>query len=205
MDPVKAKFRKHVPQRPGAECEGFTIIEVMIAAVILVIGLLSLSALFATALATVQNSQTNQIARQKGRETLESIYAARNDGSITFDQIQNKADGGIFNGGFENMYLPGADGIPGTVNESTTLDRVVLPGKNGILETTPGAASPAGDDVFVPLTNFQRQISISSVKGSDGSVNLYMRKLVVTIRVTNTSGISTDFVTSGYISTSQQQ
>lgn len=204
MDPVKNRFGSS-QRRPGGKCDGFTLIEVMIAAVILVIGLLSLSALFATALGTVQNSQSNQIARQKARETMESIYAARNDGAITFDQIQNVADGGIFNDGFENMYLPGSDGIPGSKNESGTLDRVVLPGKNGVVETTPGAASPAGDDVFVPLSNFQRQISISTVKGADGSVNLYMRKLVVTIRVTNTNGVSRDFTTSGYISTSQQQ
>jgi prepilin-type N-terminal cleavage/methylation domain-containing protein len=199
---MTTRFRK-TSTRAGQD--GFTIIEVMIAAVILVIGLLSLSALFATALGTVQNSQNGQIARQKARETMESIYAARNDGSISFDQIQNVADGGIFKDGFQTIYLPGSNGIPGTDQDSTTIDRVVLPGKNGIMETAPGASTPAGDDVFVPLSNFQRQILIGNVVGSDGSVNLYMRKITVTIRVTNTNGVARDYVTSGYVSTSQQQ
>ena len=205
MDAVKINFRK--PSRPqgSARCDGFTLIEVMIAAVILVVGLLSLSALFATALGTVQYSQNSQIARQKARETMESIYAARNDGSITFDQIQNLSNGGIFKDGFQPMYLPGSNGIPGTNQDTTTIDRVVLPGKNGIMETAPGASAPSGDDVFVPLSGFQRKIQISNVVGSDGSINLFMRNLVVTIRVTALNGVAHDYVTSSYVSTSQQQ
>ncbi len=202
---MKTSLRKMSKRPDQARCDGFTLIEVMIATVILVVGLLALSALFATALGAVSNSQNGQIARQKARETMESIYAARNDGSISFDQIQNISAGGIFKDGFETMYLAGGDGIPGTSNETTTIDRVVLPGKNGIVETAPGAASPVGDDVFVPLSNFQRQISIGTVVGSDGSVNLYMRRLTVTIRVRGLNGQSVDFVTSGYVSTSQQQ
>jgi type II secretory pathway component PulJ len=202
MDAVATKSRKMSQPQSRGKCEGFTLIEVMIAAVILIVGLLSLSALFATALGTVQNSQNGQIARQKARETMESIYAARNDGSVTFNQISNVANGGIFKDGFNPMYLPGSNGIPGTNSDTTTLDRVVMPGKNGIIETAPGASSPGGDDVFVPLSNFQRQILISNVV-TNGSVNQFMRGITVTIRVTQSNGVSRDYVTSGYISVSQ--
>ncbi len=191
-------------RKVNSRWSGFTLIEVMIAAVILIVGLLSLAALFAKALGAVQFSQEGQIARQKSREALESIYTARNDASITFDQLQNDADGGIFKSGFQTMYLPGSNGIPGTDKDTAILDRVILPGKNGVIETASNAAAPAGDDVFMPLTNFQRQILINNVVDGNGNVNLYMRRITVTIR-TNAGGINArDYVTTGYISNTQQ-
>jgi len=186
------------------QMRGFSLIEVMIAITILVVGLSALVALFGKALSATQSSQDAQIARQKAREALESIYAARNDGGISFDQVQNVSAGGIFNDGFQTMYLAGSNGIPGTTSDTTILDRVILPGRNGIVETAANATSPAGDDVFYPLQNFQRQILISPVS-TGGTVNLYMRKITVTIRVNSGGANSVDFVTNGYISSSQQQ
>lgn len=188
----------------NSSCSGFTVIEVLVAGVILVVGLLSLGALFAKALGAVQFSQDGQIARQKSRETLEAIYTARNDQSITFDQIQNDTDGGIFKSGFQTMYLAGSNGIPGTNKDTGIIDRVILPGKNGVVETASNASVPAGDDIFVPLSNFQRQILIGDVTDAAGNVNLYMRRITVTIRI-NPGGMNQrDYVTSGYISSSQQ-
>jgi len=198
-------FRRLSNRRVRSNSKGFTLIEVMIAAVILVVGLLALMALFAKALGAVQFSEESQIARQKARETLESVYAARNDESITFDQIQNAANGGIFTDGFQTMYLPGSNGIPGTNKDTNILDRVILPGKNGIVETAPGAATAAGDDVLLSLSNYQRQILISPIVDAGGTVNLYMRKVTVTIRVNSGSIYTHDYATTGYISTSQQQ
>ena len=186
------------------ESRGFSLIEVMIAMVILVVGLTALMALFAKSLSAVQSSQDGQIARQKSREAMESIYAARNDQAISFDQIQNQTNGGIFSDGFKTMYLPGSNGIPGSNSDTTIIDRVILPGKDGIVQTAPNAATPAGDDVFYPLVNFQRQILISPVVNG-GAVNLYMRKITVTVRVNAGGANAVDYITTGYISTSQQQ
>ncbi len=183
---------------------GFSLIEVMIAVVILVVGLTALMALFARSLIAVQSSQDGQIARQKSRETMESINAARNDESLSFDQIQNEANGGIFSDGFKTMYLPGANGIPGTNSDTTIIDRVILPGKDGVVQTAPGAATPSGDDVFYPLTNFKRQILISPVV-TGGAVNLYMRKVTVTIRVNAGGANGADYETTGYISSTQER
>ena len=200
---MKTSFRRVLNRCNHADDKGFTLIEVMIAIVILGVGLLALMALFGRALAAVEFSEEGQIAKQKARQTLEAVYTARNDTSISFDQIQNISNGGIFNDGFNPLYLPGANGISGTNSDTSILDRVILPGKDGIIQTAPGAATPAGDDVLVPLSNFQRQILIGNVIENDGSVNLYMRKVTVTIRITGLAHGTRDYVTQGYISSYQ--
>jgi prepilin-type N-terminal cleavage/methylation domain-containing protein len=205
MDPMKLDFSKKSHNPVHAESRGFSLIEVMIAVVIVVVGLTALMALFAKSLSAVQSSQDGQIARQKSREALESIYAARNDNSISFDQVKNVSAGGIFNDNFRTMYLPGGNGIPGTTSDTTIIDRVILPGKNGVVDTTnPNASTPTGDDVFLPLSNFQRQILITPVIVG-GQVNLYMRKVTVTVRVNPGGANAMDYVTTGYVSSSQQQ
>ncbi len=200
---MKNSFRRALNRRNHPDNKGFTLIEVMVAIVILGIGLLALLALFGKALAAVGSSEEDQIAKQKARETLEAIYTARNDTSINFDQILNMSSGGIFKDGFNPLYLAGANGIPGTSSDTAILDRVILPGKDGIMQTAPGAATPAGDDVLVPLSNFQRQVLIGNVVGDDGSVNLYMRKVTVTIRITSPGRGVRDYVTDGYVSSYQ--
>jgi prepilin-type N-terminal cleavage/methylation domain-containing protein len=200
---MKTRFRTISHGCDHSNSEGFTLIEVMIAIVILMVGLMALMGLFAKALGAVQSSQESQIAKQKVREALESVYTARNDESISYNQIQNEADGGIFKGGFQTMYLPGADGIPGTNQDTAILDRVILPGKDGIVQTAPNASAAAGDDVLVPLSNFQRQILIAPVTDANGTVNPFMRRVTVTIRVNPGSRFQHDYETSGYISGSQ--
>ena len=78
---------------------GFTLIEVMIAIVILMIGILTVVAALATAVGTTHNAQENLIARQKALEAMESIFTARNTQQVTFAQIGNIASGGIFTSG----------------------------------------------------------------------------------------------------------
>jgi type IV pilus modification protein PilV len=179
---------------------GFSLIEVMFAIVILGVGLLALMAMFANAVAVMQFAQEDQIAKQKAREAMEGVYAARNDTSITFDNIQNISNGGIFKDGFQNMYLAGANGIVGTAQDTTTLDRVILPGPNGLVETAPTAATPAGDDILVPLVNYQRQILIGQVLNADSSVKGDLRKITVTVRVTSAGRGTRDYAQIGYIS-----
>jgi prepilin-type N-terminal cleavage/methylation domain-containing protein len=200
---MKTSFRRVLNRCNYLGDKGFSLIEVMIAIVVLGVGLLALMALFGRALATVQFSEEDQIAKQKARETLEAIYTARNDTSITFDQILNISSGGIFKDGFNPLYLAGPNGIPGTSSDTSILDRVILPGKDGIMQTAPGAATPAGDDVLVPLSNFKREVLIGSVVGDDGSVNPYMRKATVTIRITSPGRGVREYVTEGYISSYQ--
>lgn len=177
---------------------GFTLIEVMIATVVLTVGLIAVAALFAAAIAASQQSQEDQIAKQKAREALEGVYSARNDTALTFDSIQNVSNGGIFKDGFIplNLACPpvgncNTNGIVGTTSETTTPDRVVYPGPDGVLGT--------GDDRFISLSNYQRQIQISPVV-QGGTANPDIREIIVTVRVFTPGRGARDYTVSGYIS-----
>ena len=172
--------------------DGFSLIEVMFAIAILAVGLCALMAMFGSAVYSVQYAQEDQIAKQKAREAIEAAIAARNDTSITFDQLQNVSVGGIFKDGFQNLYLPGPNGIPGTGEDTTVLDRFVLPGPDGMIGTN--------DDVYIGLTNYQRKIAITNVYNADGSLNNDLRKISVTVRVNSQVRGNKDFTISSLIS-----
>jgi prepilin-type N-terminal cleavage/methylation domain-containing protein len=168
---------------------GFTLIEVMIAIAIMGIGILTLVATFATAVGSTQNAQLNLIAREKTLQALESVYTARNTQQISFAQIANISSGGIFTNGPTQLLSAGPDGLVNTADDLNFAasgpcvagpECVVLPGPDGILGTA--------DDVGMSLANFTRQITISSVLNSDGSINPNLRQVNVT--VTYTSGTS---------------
>lgn len=184
--------------------DGFTLIEVMIAMVILMVGLLSLLAMFAGAIATTQFSQQELIAKQKAREALESVYSARNDSRVAFAQIDNNcgptAGTGIFACGWDNLVrlAPAGTGILGanapgfaegvcTPTTGIGCDFLLAPAANGQLT------------VQVPLTNFLRQIQIAPYIDPVTGPNPNLKKITVTVRVTN-NGIPRDYVVSGYIS-----
>jgi len=69
--------RKNTP-RPCHGHDGFTLVEVMIAIVVMSVGLLAVVASIATAIANTQAAQEDLVARHKALEALESIYTARN-------------------------------------------------------------------------------------------------------------------------------
>jgi prepilin-type N-terminal cleavage/methylation domain-containing protein len=171
--------------------QGFTLIEALIAMVILVGGLTALAALFAQSLTALQFTRDDLVAKQKATQALEGVYSARNDASVGFASIQNKSAGGIFNDGFQPLFLPGANGIVGTTSDTGTLDSETLPGPDGIMGTA--------DDVTMPLVNLQRQILIQPVTNPDGSVSADLRQITVTIRVNSPPHIR-DYTVTGYIS-----
>jgi prepilin-type N-terminal cleavage/methylation domain-containing protein len=159
---------------------GFTLIETMIAIAILGIGVVTLVAAFGTAVGATQNSEENLIAREKALQALESVYAARNDQQITFAQIANIANGGIFTSGAVPLRCAGPDGLVNTADDvacpasgpcAAGPECVVLPGPDGILGTA--------DDVAMSLANFTRQIQITPVPGYAN-----LEQVVVTITYT---------------------
>ncbi len=164
---------------------GFTMMEVLISVVILTIGLVSMLAMFTVALAATNNAQEDLTAKQIAQSTLESIFTARNTQQITFLQIQNVSNGGIFLDGPQVIRDPGPDGLDGTADDlvsnplcpgpSTCLQ---LSGQDGVLGT--------GDDVYMPLNNYQRQILISNVFLPSGAIDDTLRQITVTITYTST-------------------
>jgi type IV pilus modification protein PilV len=162
---------------------GFTLIETMIAIVILSVGILSLLAVFGTAVSVTQNAQENLIARQKALQAMESIYTARNTQQISFSQIANIASGGIFTNGATQLLSAGTDGLVNTADDvnfpATGVcpagpECLVLPGRDGILGTA--------DDFPMSLSNFRRQIQIGTVFENDGvTINPNLKQITVTV------------------------
>jgi len=162
---------------------GFTLIETMIAIAVMTIGIVSLLAVFGTAVASTQNAQENLIARQKALETMESIYTARNTQQITFSQIANIANGGIFTSGATPLQSAGPDGLVNTADDvdfpasgvcPAGPECITLPGPDGILGTA--------DDKALSLSNFRRQIQIGPVLESDGvTIDPNLKQITVTI------------------------
>ena len=185
-------------ERKPHKQRGFTLMETMVASIVLAAGLLSVLSLFAYSLANLQMSQEDLVARAKAKEGLESVFSARDSSQIDFSQINNKANGGIFLDDFSLIYdPPGADGIANTDDDSSSansqLDGIVLPGPDGILGT--------GDDVRQTLTNFQRKITISPVfLTGTTTINNNLRLVTVTVRYTVPQFGGRQYQVSAYIS-----
>jgi prepilin-type N-terminal cleavage/methylation domain-containing protein len=132
---------------------GFTLLETMVALSILLGGLLSVAYLLGASLNYMSISQSEFICQQKASEAVESIFTARNTQLISWPQIDNVSNGGIFTDGPQPLLDPGPDGIVGTADDNAALpDAIIGPGPDGILGTA--------DDTQIVLSNFTRQIVI---------------------------------------------
>lgn len=190
MDPMRPTCRAR--RKSPARRQGFGLLETMIAALVLVVGLVALAGLFGHSLNFLQYTREDLIAKQKAREALEAVYTARNDATVGFAGIQNVSNGGIFLDGLQPLFLPGPNGIVGTVGQTGILDRQILPGKDGILGTA--------DDVILPLNNFRRQIAIQPMIDANGNVSPDIRQIIVTVQVTSPYRGARNYTLSGFVS-----
>lgn len=156
--------RSCAAQGPAAQ-RGFTLIECAISITLLTIGSVGLLGVFGLAVKASQTSQQDMIARQLAAETMESIYTARNDAEISFAQIQNTSNGGIFLGGMNNILCAGPDGILDTADDvaCTTASGATCPNSGIECLTEPGPDGILGtsDDVILSLANYQREVTIT--------------------------------------------
>ena len=158
-------------RRSGA---GFTVLEVVIAMSILSVALLSLVGVFATGLRRVGSSSNQLIAREKAREAIESVHAARDTGRVSWGSICNVADGGIFLAGTQQLKQPGTDGIVNTADDGA-VETVRKPGPDGILGNA--------DDEITSLTNFTREVTITPLNyPNTTTVNPSLRQITVNVR-----------------------
>ncbi len=194
------KKRTDAPRNQG----GFTLIEVMIAIVVMSVGLLAVIASFATAISATESAEEDLIARQKVLDAMESIYTARNAQQIPFASVANVSAGGIFLDGAQPLKCSGPDGLVGTADDVACTTQagatcpdggaecMVLPGPDGILGTA--------DDTVMSLGNFTRTISVTPVLLSNGSVNSNMMAISITVRYTKAGLPSRSFSANGLIS-----
>jgi prepilin-type N-terminal cleavage/methylation domain-containing protein len=200
---MKTQAPSATPSRQHGE-SGFSLMEVMIAAAILLIGLVSMLAVFGLCIAATQDAQSDMIAKQEATAAIESIFTARNTAQINFNpQINNVSQGGIFLDGPQTLLSPGADGLVGTADDTPDPNPacpgpakcLVMPGPDGILGTA--------DDIVLPLNNFTRTISIQPVAlpGNQGN-NPNLKQITVTIsyQTLNLKNVNKSYVMSAFIS-----
>ena len=151
---------------------GFTLLELMVAFAILVVGLLSVAYGIGLGLEGVQMSTMDTIAREKAREAMEDVFTARDTATINFTQICNIPTSGsnpnncLFVNGFTPMYTADSSGLVNTTAAAGgSIETYLVPGPSGVLG---GADQPQA----LPLTGFQRSIQVTPLSSSDGYTQL---------------------------------
>lgn len=167
--------------------DGFTLIEVMISMIIIVVGVISLAAAIATAARLLTGSQEQLIATQRAQEAIETVFKARDNRVLTWAQIRNivgaGGDGGIFQDGPQDIRDPGADGLVNTADDGA-VEAIIKPGADNMLGT--------GDDEVVPLYGFTREVRIRDIRAN-------LREVRVIVRYRSSTG-PTQFVLTTYLS-----
>jgi prepilin-type N-terminal cleavage/methylation domain-containing protein len=149
---------------------GFTLIEALVALLILTVGLLGLAQAFYLGMRHMSTSSANLIAREKAREAVESVHTARDTGTLSWNRIKNVSNGGIFLDGAQPLCNAGVDGLVNTADDAAAgIENLREPGPNGLF----GDA----DDVLRPFDGFTREIQILELTPVDPD----LRELRVTI------------------------
>jgi hypothetical protein len=163
--------------------DGFSLLETAIAIAVLTFGVLALAAILTQGVMHLSTVQYNLIAKEKAAEAIESVFTARDTRALSWAQIQNLSNGGVFLDGPQFMNLPGPDGlistgdenlpsagpdgVAGTADDGPGLEMIVLPGPDNLLGTA--------DDELRALGDFTREIQIRNLGPN-------LRQLVVIVR-----------------------
>ena len=157
---------------------GFTLLEAMIAMVILSFGILSLAAVYAQGIQVANMTQMDYIAEKKAEEAVETIFAARDSKLLLWTNIRNATgSGGTTDGVFlvppQPLLAAGPDGLYGTADDDPANPDTV------IMSAGPDKILGTADDVVMSLKNMTRTINIIDVPGESG-----LRQISITITYT---------------------
>jgi type II secretory pathway pseudopilin PulG len=154
---------------------GFTLLEAMIAIVVLSFGILALAVVYAQGIQTASMTQLDYIAEKQAEQAVETIFAARDSKLLAWPNIRNLTatgdpDDGVFLSGPQPLLASGSDGLYGTADDDPSNPTVVIldPGPDKILGTA--------DDLVMPLTNMTRTIVIDDVPDEPG-----LRQITITL------------------------
>ena len=173
---------QETPRRTSDSAAGFTLVELMLAMVVLIIGLLGTATLLLSGLMAGLQAEDLAIANQFAKEGIESVFTARITNTIPFSSVYNKSQGGIFRDGYQPINALGPDGLVNTdVYASQPPLEFKDPGKDNIYGTA--------DDKYILYTRFSRQILIQDYPGDN-------TQRVITVNVQVTSRGITNLVTS---------
>ncbi len=150
---------------------GLTLVETMISMCILSGGLLALATAFAQGMIIMSSSHYHQIAKEKASEAIESVFTSRDTRTISWTQIRNQGNNGVFLDGPQPLRGHGPDGLVNTNDDKNQpCEGEITPGPDGNIGTA--------DDATVPLDGFTREIRIA-----DLSLNLRQITVIVTYHV----------------------
>jgi hypothetical protein len=162
---------------------GTTLVEVLMAIVMLSGGLLCLAYGMSQGLVVMATGHYHEIAKQKASEALENVNTSRDTHILTWDQIRNVSQGGVFLDGPCPLRAHGPDGLINTADDGA-LETEILPGPDGVLGTA--------DDIVNSLSAFQRQITITDLGPN-------LREIQVTVTYT-VGSLSRQYTVISYIS-----
>jgi hypothetical protein len=101
---------------------GFSLVETLISTAVLTVGALGMAAVFTQGLTATSSSPNELLATQKAAEAIESVFSARDSRTLTWNQVRNVANSGVFLNGPRDMNLAGTDGILNTGDTGETLE-----------------------------------------------------------------------------------
>ena len=137
---------------------GFSLAETVIAIGVLTTGIIGAAAVLVAGMQNLSSSPSDVIVAQKATEAVESVFAARDSHKLTWAQINNVSNGGVFLDAATSLTTPGADGLVNTADDGP-IETIVLP-----TGTT-------------TLGGYTRKIQIVDVAGENGM----LRSITVTI------------------------
>jgi hypothetical protein len=165
---------------------GFSLAETVIATGVLTVGVLGLTGVLLQGMQKTASSPGDLIASQKAQEAIESVFSARDTQTITWAQIRNASQGGIFLDGPQAVRSDGADGVLGTSDDAATpIESIAFPGRDQLLGTA--------DDTHQTLDTFTREIKITDLSDD-------LRSITVTIAYRVDAKVRT-YILTAYIST----
>jgi len=173
---------------PASEA-GFSLLETLVAMSILATGLMGMAGVFTLGMAHLAASSAGLIAREKAREAVESVHTARDMRVVTWSQVRNVSQGGVFLAGAQSLRTAGPDGLVNTADDGA-LEMSLSTGPDNVLGTA--------DDLQTPLNAYTRQIEISDIV-TNGVPSLSLRQLRVTIRY-NVGQMTRSYVLTTFIS-----
>jgi prepilin-type N-terminal cleavage/methylation domain-containing protein len=165
----------HKPTKMAGQQSGFTLLEAMISIVILSVGVLGLAAVYSQGLFYAALTQYDYIAEKKAEQAVEAMFTARDIKSLSWSNINNVSQGGVFVDGPQNILVPGTDGLVGTQTDAGAADELITtgPGPDGIFGTP--------DDTTLDLNPWmKRTIAIAPVVVA-GVTEQNLRQVTVTI------------------------
>ena len=151
---------------------GFSLLEMVVAMVIVTIGLLGVASAISYAMIASNRGRGITNAKMLVVSILEQMETLRDTGQLHFNEISNsQVQGSNFTGFVSDWQqvstIPGPDGIFGTADDFKS------PGANGIY----GDSDDNNNDLTLARPYVTRKIAITTVADND-----YLKKITVTLR-----------------------